>query len=222
MTADGQRDLDDIEYTLKRDCSKFLRLLKTQKVLMRAVGGSPPDRGLKSKKGYMTERAPKDMPTFLHDYMNAQMKKKAGWPVRNGISVSTTQMQTGNYGHTYMFLPVGNFKWAFLDGVYDLYGKLNSGLRGAIQGMQATVGLKGWKEDWMTPELWDVVDSWTTDRLKVNKPWNDHMGEIMFNVKEYLLFDFMKYKADDVKELFEKLGIPKRSTREMPGVEWQR
>jgi hypothetical protein len=87
------------------------------------------------KKGYIkSERRPKDIPKFLHEYMNKQFIKVAGWPVRNGVSTTPSTWQASSYGRPMLFFPIGKLRWAYMGNddhrIYDLYAELNSQLKG--------------------------------------------------------------------------------------------
>ena len=70
-------DMARVENIIKTECKPFLTLLRTEPILFRGV---PTDQFLRThlvkKKGYIkSERRPKDIPKFLHEYMNKQFIK---------------------------------------------------------------------------------------------------------------------------------------------------
>jgi hypothetical protein len=292
--------LDIVEKTLIKQCTPFLNILRGgKKVLFRGSSVTAKNVGLIKQKSFLdTKRKPKDTPKWLHDYLNKKMGEIAGWPVRNGISVTPEAWQAQDYGTLNLFFPIGgNFEWAFLSDVYDLYAKMMRTIRGAAaeileqekeaarargeiktreevedliknayrmndkekgisnyQAMsqkereeferltsfhteetkkweeRAGTPLRGWKKEWMErDEQWKAIDNFLDGKIKPNEDWTTatphggHRGEIMFNCKEYYLFNFRERHTTDIKTLFQRLGIPPKSYKHsMPGSpsEW--
>ena len=176
---------------LKKNCSQILNIYKNSAPLWRGVFKWEKNDPLELHQGRVgTGRNPKDTPKFIHDYLNAGMKKKVGWPVRDGVPVSTEHMQVKNYGDKLIFFPFNGFKYAYTEGVRDLYitlddlvvrprDKFTAGFSG-VKGMTKKIV----KENpWFTEAMNKIINQ------TVSKPWKGHTGEIFFNVSSYYLFD---------------------------------
>ena len=295
--------LEIVEKTLIKQCTPFLNILRGgKKVLFRGSSVTAKNVGLIKQKSFLnTNRKPKDTPKWLHDYLNKKMSDIAGWPVRNGVSVTPEAWQAQDYGTLNLFFPIGKFEWAFLSGVYDLYAKLNSVIRNVAAAIledekeearrrgeiktreeieelikwgfriegdfpkseknlsnymkmsqkerkefdrmtsfhteetkkweeRAGTMLRNWPKEWMErDEQWKAIDDFLDGKIKPNEDWTTaspdggHRGEVMFNCKEYYLFNFRERHTADIKTLFQRLGIPPKSYKHsMPGSpsEW--
>jgi hypothetical protein len=170
---------------LRKNCSHILKFYQSQSPLWRGAFKWEKQDPLELHQGRVsTGRNPKDTPKFVHDYLNAGMKKKVGWPVRNGIPVTTVHMQAKTYGDKLIFFPFNGFKWAYTIGVRDLYIELDDEVVHRSFGSVRSV-TKHFVEDnpWFTEKMDDLIKKTT------NKPWKDHLGEVFFNVKKYYLYD---------------------------------
>ena len=147
----SQTELAFAEKTILRDCKPYLNILRSgKKILFRGSSagntyGSEP--GLIKQKSFVDkERKPKDTPKWLHDYLNKKMKEVAGWPVRNGVSVTPEAWQAQDYGGLNLFFPIGKCSWAYMKNVYDLYAKLNTVLRDSASAILLDLKEKAQKE----------------------------------------------------------------------------
>jgi len=200
-------EIDEIAAKIKKDCQPYLRILrKGAPALIRGTR----DNLLNplSKKQSHPDRIPKDMPKWLHDYSNVMLKKRHGWEVRNGVSVSTESWQVEGYGKTYIMLPIGKFTWAYVPGQWDFYNFLKhqfNDYAGKAHNVEYT-DIKHLQKEEMTDGAWMMVDAALTD-YQSERSWEQHSGEIMIGVKSYYLFDFKRYPRGVVPQMFEDLGI---------------
>jgi hypothetical protein len=117
-------ELEDAVKMIEKDCSQVLRVYKAhQKVFFRGVD-SGTLKGTFLKKTPHKNRRPLSTNLAVHMYMNEYLKKKFGWPVRNGVSVSSDANQAEAYGHIHMFIPANGFKYAWNPYVHDLYNEI--------------------------------------------------------------------------------------------------
>lgn len=118
---------------LHRDCEMFLNETKPQRSEGSKSGYLPVFyRGHKIKNDSILKRRPrkenrrpKDTPQELHDMLNEMFVKKFGWPVRNGVFATTNYEQDKEYGDVSVFMPIGEYKYAWSPKVTDLYMDLN-------------------------------------------------------------------------------------------------
>lgn len=212
---------------LQKDCSQILKAYKTQPVLWRGAfrweSGNPLE--LRKGRGTRRPREPRDTAKFMHDYLNAGMKKKVGWPVRSGVPVTTEYDQASSYGKEMIFFPYDGYKYAYVDGMRDLYIYLDDVLFRALgkepkrmtksdfdflDQKPVTLDFKLGTTGKDVATGYEILDSLIQTTV-ANKPWKNHTGEIFFNTKFYYLLDVheLGYAALSFisKEL--KLRLPK-------------
>jgi len=107
-----------IRKTLERDCKEILQFYRYGKFLYRGIRTNDSDPIFLTKTP-RDDRRPKDTAESIHDYMNKLYKKKFGWEVRNGISVSTSYGQADAYGNVHVFFPADGFKYVWHPDIYD-------------------------------------------------------------------------------------------------------
>ncbi len=77
------------------------------------------------------DRFPKDMPGFLHDALDDEFEKKFGWrPRSTGVFVTSQQREARSYGDSYVFFPVGMYKYLYNQNVVDLFGEVDNDFAG--------------------------------------------------------------------------------------------
>jgi hypothetical protein len=112
--------IDSLISDIKRDCKPFINEIgNIGKLLYRGTDKKIKDYAI--LKSHMTDRKPKNMPLVVHEYLNKKFKKKFGWPVRNGVFVTFDEDTTAHYGGSYIFFPIGTYKYAHSSKVVDLY-----------------------------------------------------------------------------------------------------
>jgi hypothetical protein len=218
--SDKYDTVEDIAAKLKKNCSQILRIYKTYAPLWRGTSKWELYNPIEQHKGHVgTGRDPKDTPKVIHDYLNAGMKKKIGWNVRDGVPVSTDWEQSKNYGDPQIFFPFNGFKWAYVKSSRDVFITLDDMVYNALtKGLKRITALDIKKEEWLRNEMDRIIANTT------NKPWTKgHHGEIFFNVKQYYLYDpryigFTLDKHDEPVDgndrLFDDLGIfPRQADR---------
>ena len=148
-------------------------------------------------------RNPVDMPESIHIKLNDEFTKKFGWPVRNGIFCLKDELSASRYSliysekynkrfKTYLFIPVGDFKYCWSPKYKDLYAE--------ILGYKANTAEWGYKEkieNISDKEIKEIVSTYKDIDLEKSGP-NDYgyiydQCEISINCKEYLLIDPFSY-----------------------------
>jgi hypothetical protein len=109
---------EEIRTILERDCKEILQFYRYGRLLYRGIRTNDSDPIFVTKTP-RDDRRPKDTSEYIHDYMNKLYKKKFGWEVRNGISVSNSFAQADAYGNVHVFFPVDGFKYVWHPDIYD-------------------------------------------------------------------------------------------------------
>ena len=118
---------DSIAKRLKKDCMPFIKEMKSNNLynwFYRATEHHYKDISkIKPRKN----RRPRNMPLEIHKYMDKVFKKKFGWNVRSeGVFVSSDRNQLEYiYGDTYLFFPIGNYKYVYHPWVKDIFMKFD-------------------------------------------------------------------------------------------------
>jgi len=71
---------------------------------------------------FREREGPRDSPNSLHNEVNALLKKKFGFPYRNGLFTSGKWTQAANYGPVGVVFPIGKFEWLCNSEIDDLTG----------------------------------------------------------------------------------------------------
>lgn len=177
----------EVVQKLKKNCSQIISLYKNNAPLWRGVKKQDDGDPLYKGKGRVVSgRDPKDIPKIVHDYLNKEFKKKFGWPVRNGLPVTTDGQQAAMYGKPLIFFPFNGFNWAFVKGERDIFISLDDKMWdtwGMGHGAKAMTKFD-WKDN---PKIQNHLDSIV--KKATDTPWKKHNGEILFNTSSYYLFD---------------------------------
>ena len=110
----------DIKDILLKDCKYFLKEVKKSNGLLYR-GKEDHIESIELFKNRIADRKPKDTQKHIHDEFNLLFKKKFGWPVRNGIFVTSDKGLAEEYGHPNIFFPKGDFDFVWSDSIKDLY-----------------------------------------------------------------------------------------------------
>ena len=110
LTEESGLDLVSI---LKKDCNKFLREAGKPDALYRGIKQSIPHQV--KKKSRLEDRSPRNTNIKVHKALNKEFSKKFGWPVRNGIFVTSSTYDARYYGYdnAYMFFPIGDYEYCW-------------------------------------------------------------------------------------------------------------
>jgi hypothetical protein len=101
---------------IKKHCMPFLKTFKIP-----IYRGKEDDR-MFFKAKTRKDRIPKDMPRYLHEYLDILFEKKFGWRVRSSGAFCTIDFaQSLSYGTPYMFFPIGDFQFIHSPQIRDLY-----------------------------------------------------------------------------------------------------
>lgn len=116
--------LDNIIELLERDCKPFLdELSKYQSGL--------PLRGslefIDDYKVYKSrKRKPRDMSYSITDRLDEMFHKKFGYNLRTeGVFTSKDKYFTESYGNSYLFFPIGEYKYFWNEDIEDLYTEIH-------------------------------------------------------------------------------------------------
>lgn len=195
-------DTESVVERLRKNCSQILNIYKKSAPLWRGVKREMGNLLELHKGRVSTGRHPRDTPFFVHEYLNAGMKKKVGWPVRNGVPVTTVHMQAKKYGDKFIFFPFNGFKWAYTIGVRDLYIELDDVVVDHLyHGLKLMTKKLADENPWFTEKLDDLIDK------TVNRPWKEHAGEVFFNVNKYYLYNPKVESIDGNDYIFKELGL---------------
>jgi len=76
--------------------------------------------GIKKYAARKTERSPKDIPIWVHNYLNDLYVKRFGWPVRSGVfCYNSNKIYT--YGKPKWLFPIGEYKYLWSPHIKDLF-----------------------------------------------------------------------------------------------------
>jgi hypothetical protein len=193
----------EIEKKLKKECSKMIDFYQIQRgsfvPFWRGTRRSSIE-GVVKKKSHLKDRTPMSTGKAAHEWMNKWFKKKFGWPVRNGVAVSSHFGTAQGYGHPMIFLPVNGFKYAWSPDVNDLWGELVSTVPSFVSNKNKDVDkwVKEFGNDiFMEKDIIPMLESYiTTDAMSALRKGN----EILFNCKYYYLVEdpkvFLGYRPD--------------------------
>jgi len=117
---------ETIEYTteeigkiLLKDCQPFIQEMKQERQML--WRGTEMDiDGIKKYTAKRTERSPKDMPIWVHNYLNDLYVKRIGWPVRSGVFCYNENI-TDTYGKPKWLFPIGNYRYIWSREIDDLF-----------------------------------------------------------------------------------------------------
>ena len=185
-----QEEIDKARKLINKNCSEITALYrKYKKVFYR---GTKDNEHFVEKRGHKY-RNPRNTDIEIHDQLNRFFKRKFGWNVRNGVSVSNTLKQTQffaqmEFGKSYVFLPTNGFKYCWSKTYTDLYNEA------AIAKMITTTWSSEELEEWMDrhiDEFKKIVDTYTDkniDRvLRMGETSFDNRREVMFKTNKYYL-----------------------------------
>ena len=176
------KKFQQISSMVQRDCKPFIKELKKSNSKKRPFF----NRGTTSKTiddfskiKVRKDRKPRDTPLEVHNYLDNALKKKFGWKVRSEGVFATSQERTG-YGTSYIFFPIGKYKYVFSTQILDLYGHLGGGYMS-----------DGYLEISTNIEI--INDAINTYKSSDMKEAMETMHEIIFKCDEYYMIN-MKYQ----------------------------
>jgi hypothetical protein len=176
-----QDNADSAIESIKKNCSYIIKLYKNREPLLWRGTNKITTGTIIFKKG-RTNRKPKDMPTWLHKILNDISKKKIGWPMRDGVSVTPQKQRATAYGNLNIFFPFDVSKWAYVENVRDLFLALDDLFKEISWSSEIPQ-----KEKDVTENMWQAINKIYTEKIVQNKSWKLHNGEVMFNAKNYYL-----------------------------------
>lgn len=196
-------DPKHIAELVEKNCSQILKEYRriNGPGLFRGIKGIKSNRDFVLQQGRIEDRRPKDTPLWAHKYMNKRAIDLYGWPVRNGIPTTTKLDQASGYGRAFAFFPFDGYKFAYLDGISDLFSVIDNELNKEFSGASnpddyhydkfVKYGEKLWNFqslDTPLPEVEAILDrmieGMETQYLKYAF---QSQAEVFFNTKNYYL-----------------------------------
>jgi len=111
---------NNVKKNIFKDCSKILHELRgSDELLYRATNSKIFVYDIKTSR--LSDRKPLDTPVDIHNELNYWFKKKFGWNVRNGVFATFDIDNIHVYGTAYIFLPIGDYEYAWSKKISDLY-----------------------------------------------------------------------------------------------------
>ena len=114
---------DEITFLLKRDCAPYLKQLKGIKNFIYRGTNHQVERIRKFKA--RENRTPTDTDIRVHNMLDSIFRKKFGWKARSEGVFTSSDTNLPDYGTTYLFFPIGQFKYLWSPKIDDLYGYLD-------------------------------------------------------------------------------------------------
>lgn len=117
--------------TLNKDCKPIINDLRKSgnKLLWRGTKKSKTKSIIRVTP--RQDRIPKDMPGFLHDSLDDEFKEKFGWKPRGtGVFVTSSKRESRGYGDSYVFFPVGMYRYLYNNNIIDLFGEVDNDFAG--------------------------------------------------------------------------------------------
>lgn len=115
--------LDDIIKMLENDCKPFLDELSSYQSGLLLRGSL--DKIDVYKFYQSRKRKPRDMSYYISNRLNEMFFKKFGYNLRtDGIFTTKDAYTTKTYGYTYLFFPIGDYKYFWNEDIEDLYTEL--------------------------------------------------------------------------------------------------
>ena len=190
-------EVNKVRNLITKNCSDISKLYKKHnKVFYRGTSDSKP---FLEKKGRLTDRKPRDTNIEIHNQLNRLFKKEFGWPVRNGISASNSHGQTkyyaGEYGTSYVFFPINEFKYCWSKSYSDLYNDAPF-MKRDFPKQWSNKEIKEWVDKYMN-EFTSIIETYTDKNLdkvlRMGDTSFDNRREVMFNSKKYYLVSLELY-----------------------------
>ena len=179
--ADGDAEILDL---IRNDCAPFL---KYGRIFYRGADFHAPEDLI--KKSVRSDRKPRDIPIELHDVLDNAFKRKFGWAVRSsGVFATQDWEHATEFGiDTYMFFPIGNFKYVWSGAFHDLFGSLETSFGDDLRAAFAD---------------WDTMPEWETlyRNLDITKKPTQNLKEIQKEVGDFIVSRYTdKYLASSEK-----------------------
>jgi len=183
-------EVDKAKELITKNCSEITRIYRKYKKVFY--------RGTKDTKNFVEKsmhqyRDPRNTDIEIHDQLNRFFKRKFGWNVRNGISVSNSMKQaqffaTVNVGSIYVFLPTNGFKYCWSKTFTDLYNE------SPIAKVSTTTWSNEELEEWMDKymDMFKKIVNTYTDKdlekvLRMGDTSKENKREVMFKSNKYYL-----------------------------------
>jgi len=179
--------IESVATMIKKDCKPYLSILrKTCGMLYRGTLKNVPSDAESSngvyyfKKKPRMDRKPVDMPPLTHQTLDKLFYEKFGWKPRSeGVFVTGDRGTAAGYGKSFLFFPIGDFKYVWSPKVPDLWTWIRSHLSQR-------------KDMSERPDLPGIVDTYTNKNLQ---KCIELEYEVAIKCKEYYMV-YMSFRED--------------------------
>ncbi|MFW6130062.1 MAG: hypothetical protein ACOC56_02685 [Atribacterota bacterium] len=113
----------ELKELLNSKCKKFLKETKGDLFYRGAAKAIKTFEVLKPRK----DRRPLNTPKELHDFLDMLFNSKFGWKVRSeGVFIMKSKSNVMFYGHSFLFFPIGNYKYVWSPYITDILYPLDT------------------------------------------------------------------------------------------------
>lgn len=172
--------LAKVAKTIKANCGPYLKYKST----------TPFYRGMRTQLRDLTEfttlknRAPKDMPLEIHQYLDNWFSANLGNRWRSNATFATgSSVEAIQYGFPYVFFPIGNFDFCWSEHFDDLFSAVDSML--SDNGFGATFRYEPEDIKRMEPLLIEMLQTYKVNDSLIDAA--DSRNEVLFNCEKYFL-----------------------------------
>lgn len=194
---DSEMSVEEIYEMLKRDCTKYLELLKSCTIVDTELHKEVPMlyRGVRARTEDIMSmkvrenRRSKDTDQAISDEIDDKFEQELGIrPRSTGVFTIGNSDIASHYGNSYLFFPIGDFKYIWSDRIADLFDELR----------MPSDKLYSWY-------LWEI-DSYYKENIidsEVRSKFELHHHEAipMYNGKEVSMNDVDKFKEKFEEEM---------------------
>ena len=113
-----ENNVEEIVEIIKRDCKPFLK--EFNKPLYRGTHKKIKEDIVKIIP--RTDRRPKDLSIEWHEWGDKYFLERFGWKARSeGVFTSFSEWFASRYGKSYLFFPIGKYKYVYSKNIMDFY-----------------------------------------------------------------------------------------------------
>lgn len=127
---DFLKEDDDVENQVfneeqfKKDCAYYIELMKGKKgYLYRGIEQKIDSIPSASLHTFKPRTEPVGSSKRLHNLANQFFEKKFGYPFRNGMFTTGSEIHTEHYGRPYIIIPCGKFQWLSNPDIFDMFAE---------------------------------------------------------------------------------------------------
>lgn len=172
-------------------CEEYINILRNGEpgcFLLRAINTHEID--IKICHSAIKNRKPTGMPPKIHAKLNEHFEPIFTWPVRNGVFTYGVRDNLKDiktvYGTTYLFFPIGKFKYVYDPEIFDLYASYTEFVTGSDSDIDSFINSISYSDKNINRAMSNII------REKKS-------AEIIINCEKYYLVS-LKY-VDELKRL---------------------